>query len=107
MLGKEDRAYYTRRAAEELERGDQAAGTTGAAAHFELAYRYAVLAAQPAAGTPKLTPVNEVFPEDYKALEQTDRPTNNDLQVEEAIGERNDRPIFDGWREETQVGSAR
>ncbi len=40
-----DRSYYSRRTDEEIASGDKAVNSTVAAIHFELAHRYALLAA--------------------------------------------------------------
>jgi len=40
-----DRAYYANRFTEEIERGEQATSGAAGVIHFELAYRYALLAA--------------------------------------------------------------
>ena len=58
MYRNRDHSYYSRRAAEEMERGDQAADATAAAIHYDLAHRYSMLAARPTAGIPELTLVN-------------------------------------------------
>ena len=44
MSHETNRAYYARRAAEEIAVGDKADGSSIAAIHFELAYRYSLLA---------------------------------------------------------------
>lgn len=45
MSGQHDAAYYWIRAAEELERAEQAVNPTVAAVHHDLAYRYGARAA--------------------------------------------------------------
>ena len=45
MARSDHQYYYSRRSAEEMERGDRAANPTVAAVHYELACRYAILAA--------------------------------------------------------------
>lgn len=58
MSRRDNSSYYSFRAVEELQRGDQAVSATVAAAHYELAYRYGILAANKTdTGTPKLTVV--------------------------------------------------
>ena len=57
MSRTDDHIYFSRRTADELERGDQAIDATVAAIHYELAGRYAILAARTNSGTPKLTVV--------------------------------------------------
>lgn len=54
MSRRDDRVYYWLRAAEELERGDQAANREAAAVHYELAYRYGALAVRTDARIPRL-----------------------------------------------------
>lgn len=49
-----DTAYYWIRAAEEYERADQATTAAAAAVHYELAYRYGIIASQADAGRPPL-----------------------------------------------------
>jgi hypothetical protein len=44
MRHSDDPDYYTVRTIEEMERGDQAVNSTIAAVHYELAFRYSVLA---------------------------------------------------------------
>lgn len=55
MSRANDHAYYSRRTADELKRGDEAIDSTIAAIHYELATRYSVLAAQSRIRTPKLS----------------------------------------------------
>lgn len=55
MTRRDDHAFYWLRAAEELRRGEQAADATAAAVHYELAYRYGLLAAQTGTERPELT----------------------------------------------------
>lgn len=55
MSHEDNSYYYSLRAVEELQRGDQAVAATVAAAHYELAYRYGILAAKTDTGTPNLT----------------------------------------------------
>ncbi len=45
MVTAIDRAYFARRALEEIERGERAASATIAAIHYDLALRYSNLAA--------------------------------------------------------------
>lgn len=54
MLQPDDQAYYLRRAEEEMDRGDQAIGPAIAALHYELSYRYSLLASRSDNGTPQL-----------------------------------------------------
>ena len=58
MPRTDDRSYYSRRTAEERERSDQAISAIVAAVHFELATRYAILAARSGTGTATLTVVD-------------------------------------------------
>jgi hypothetical protein len=58
MSHQDDSAYYGLRAAEEVLRGDEATNEAIAAIHYELAFRYEVLAAQLRTEGPKLTLVN-------------------------------------------------
>ncbi len=48
----DDRTYYSSRADEELEHGDVAATGSVAAVHYELAYRYSMLAFEMNSGRP-------------------------------------------------------
>ena len=43
MSRADDLAYFTRRFAEEMDRGDQAASASIAAIHYELAHRYSLI----------------------------------------------------------------
>lgn len=47
MNDSEDRDYYVGRCREEMDRGGIAADPNSAAAHYELAYRYSLKAADP------------------------------------------------------------
>lgn len=55
MPRSDDQAYYVRRTAEERQRGDQSSSAIVAAIHYELANRYAILAACSSTGIPNLT----------------------------------------------------
>lgn len=57
MRHHDDQGYYAARCAEEMERGELAASEAVAAIHFELAYRYSVLANGPSI-VPQLTLVH-------------------------------------------------
>ncbi len=50
-----DHEYYARRAREEIERAEQVENATIAAVHYDMARRYALLAADEAAEKPVLT----------------------------------------------------
>lgn len=54
MLHPNDQIYYLRRAAEEMDRADQAINASVAAIHYELANRYSMLAAQSGTQAPRL-----------------------------------------------------
>ena len=43
MSKSDDHSYFTRRFAEEMERGDQAESASIAAIHYELAHRYSLI----------------------------------------------------------------
>lgn len=58
MSRPDDRAYYSLRTAEEMERGDQAIDAASAAIHYELAKRYSILAAPSGTKAPKFTLVD-------------------------------------------------
>lgn len=58
MLRADDHAYYSRRAAQEIEWGDRAIDAAIAALHYELSKRYSILARQTGVGTPQLTLVD-------------------------------------------------
>lgn len=58
MPRPDDHCYYSRRTAEELERGDQASNATVAAIHYTMANRYSILAAKAATGKRSLTVVH-------------------------------------------------
>ena len=55
MRHPDDREYYACRTQEEMDCGDSAADPTAAAVHYELAYRYSVLAGRPDLGIPNLS----------------------------------------------------
>lgn len=54
MRHPDDFAYFSSRAIEELERGDLATHTAAAAAHYELAHHYDILAAGSGSDIPTL-----------------------------------------------------
>lgn len=58
MRHPDDFAYFSSRVIEELERGDLATHTAAAAAHYELALHYGILAA---AGSARDTPTLEII----------------------------------------------
>jgi excinuclease UvrABC nuclease subunit len=58
MPRPDDHGYYSRRAADEVERGNRAANAAIAAIHYELAQRYSRLAAKSGMAPPKLTPID-------------------------------------------------
>ena len=54
MTDQDGASYYWVRAAEEMNRGDRADNPTVAAVHFEMAYRYGIIATQKGQKTPTL-----------------------------------------------------
>ncbi len=54
MAQRECPSYYWIRAAEEMERGDHSVDPAVAAVHYEMAYRYGMLATRMTAGAPRL-----------------------------------------------------
>ena len=58
MSNPDDQTFYSRRIAEEMERGDRAIDAAIAAIHYELAHRYSILAASAGRGTAAVTVVN-------------------------------------------------
>ena len=79
MSHQDDCAYYALRAAEESLRGDEATNEAVAAIHYELAFRYEVLAAQLRTEGPKLTLVdrgsNSPFPSHGPAADRVRIPS--------------------------------